>query len=146
MAFGIALRWHVDLTSSVFHSLRDLTPFRSFYLTIKTPNSIEPMMNPPTVAQSRIPVTGAHVLISGKVQGVGYRASTCDAATLLKIKGWVRNLRNGKVEGVFEGSKANVAEMIRWCHQGPPTADVKRVKVTYQDAQGFTKFEMLRTP
>lgn len=89
--------------------------------------------------------TSAHVIISGKVQGVGYRASTSDAALLLNIKGWVRNLRNGKVEAVFEGSKANVSEMIRWCHQGPPTAHVKKVKVSYQDAQGFTKFEMLRT-
>ena len=104
------------------------------------------MMKSPTAAQSSAHVTGAHVMISGKVQGVGYRASTCDAATLLKIKGWVRNLRNGKVEGVFEGSKANVAEMIRWCHQGPPTAKVKKVKVTYQEAQGFNTFEMLRTP
>lgn len=90
-------------------------------------------------------LTSAHVLISGKVQGVGYRASTSDAALLLNIKGWARNLRNGKVEAVFEGSKANVMEMIRWCHQGPPTANVKKVKVSYQEAQGFTKFELLRT-
>jgi acylphosphatase len=59
----------------------------------------------------------AHVWISGKVQGVGYRFSTCDTATLLKVYGWVRNLRDGRVEAVFEGPGDRVQEMIRWCHQ-----------------------------
>ena len=86
-----------------------------------------------------------HVFISGKVQGVGYRASVCDAATLLKISGWVRNLRDGRVEAVFEGDRANVDEMIRWCHQGPPTAIVKNVTVEYQDIQGFKRFDINRT-
>ena len=87
----------------------------------------------------------AHVLISGKVQGVGYRAATCDAATLLNIKGWVRNLRDGRVEAVFEGTRTNVDEMIRWCHQGPPTAVIKKVKVNYQAIQGFKQFDITRS-
>ncbi|NET10211.1 MAG: acylphosphatase [Merismopedia sp. SIO2A8] len=86
-----------------------------------------------------------HVFVSGKVQGVGYRASTCDAATLLKITGWVRNLRDGRVEAIFEGRSANVQEMVQWCHQGPPTAVVKQVNVTYQGVEGFQHFDMRRT-
>ncbi|MGB3495104.1 MAG: acylphosphatase, partial [Elainellaceae cyanobacterium] len=65
-------------------------------------------------------LVSAHVYISGRVQGVGYRASTTDAAALLKISGWVRNLQDGRVEALFEGSADHVEEMIRWCHKGPP--------------------------
>ena len=95
----------------------------------------------PPVAQA-----SAHVFISGKVQGVGYRASACDAAKLLKIKGWVCNLQDGRVEATFEGTQANVDEIIQWCHHGPPTAVVEKVNATYQNVQGFTTFEMRHTP
>jgi acylphosphatase len=83
-----------------------------------------------------------HVLVSGRVQGVGYRASTWDMAQLLKLNGWVRNLRDGRVEAVFEGSKPQVEEMLRWCHQGPPAAVVKSVEVEYEQPQGLQSFEV----
>ncbi|HIK39383.1 acylphosphatase [Thermoleptolyngbya sp. M55_K2018_002] len=86
----------------------------------------------------------AHVWISGKVQGVGYRFSTCDTATLLKINGWVRNLADGRVEAVFEGPGDRVQEMIRWCHQGPPTAVVKDVAVQYESPEYLRGFELRR--
>lgn len=85
-------------------------------------------------------LVSAHVFISGRVQGVGYRASTTDAAALIKINGWVRNLRDGRVEALFEGSADQVEEMIRWCHKGPPAAVVKDVHVEYvkpTKAKGF---------
>lgn len=86
----------------------------------------------------------AHVFVSGKVQGVGYRASTWDTATLLKLNGWVRNLRDGRVEAIFEGSSKTVEEMIRWCHKGPPTAVVKEVAVDYEIPEGLRGFQVTR--
>ncbi|MDX2213033.1 MAG: acylphosphatase [Oculatellaceae cyanobacterium bins.114] len=85
-----------------------------------------------------------HAFISGKVQGVGYRASTWDTATLLKLNGWVRNLRDGRVEAVFEGSADVVEEMIRWCHQGPPTATVADVSVEFEPPEGLRGFQVTR--
>jgi len=83
----------------------------------------------------------AHVIISGRVQGVFFRASTRDEAHRLGINGWVRNLPNGDVEALFEGDKTAVAQMLLWCHKGPPYAVVHKVEVTYApfigDQQGF---------
>lgn len=86
----------------------------------------------------------AHVFVSGRVQGVGYRASTWDTAILLKLNGWVRNLRDGRVEAVFEGSIEQVEEIIRWCHKGPPVALVKQVDVHYETPEGIRGFEVRR--
>jgi acylphosphatase len=86
----------------------------------------------------------AHVLVSGRVQGVGYRASTWDTAILLKLNGWVKNLRDGRVEAVFEGTDDQVEEMIRWCHKGPPTAVVREVQVEYESPEGLRGFQVLR--
>jgi acylphosphatase len=68
-----------------------------------------------------------HVVISGRVQGVGYRAWTGDQAILLGLHGWVRNRRDGSVEAVFAGTDDMVAEMIALCHRGPSPAHVDRV-------------------
>lgn len=87
----------------------------------------------------------AHVLIAGRVQGVGYRFSTQDMALLLKLDGWVRNLRSGQVEAVFEGNPEQVEEMIRWCHQGPPHAVVNQVTVDYEPPEGLQGFEIVRS-
>ncbi len=86
----------------------------------------------------------AHVFISGRVQGVGYRYSTVDKANELGLSGWVRNLPDGRVEAVFEGTKAAVEEMIKWCHQGPRGAVVKDVAVEYEAPEGLPGFEIRR--
>ena len=86
----------------------------------------------------------AHVIVSGTVQGVGYRFSTLDEAKSRGITGWVRNLPDGRVEAVFEGSEEVVKEMIRWCHQGPPTSVVKDVIVEYQKSEGLQQFDIRR--
>ncbi len=88
--------------------------------------------------------TRAHVFISGKVQGVGYRYFTMRQAEKMGSNGWVRNLPDKRVEAVFEGSKAVVEEMIRWCHQGPPGAVVKEVVVEYEMPQELRGFEIVR--
>lgn len=68
-----------------------------------------------------------HVLISGRVQGVFFRAETQHAATDLNLTGWVRNVPDGRVEAVFEGEDTNIDKMIAWCHHGPPAARVQEV-------------------
>ncbi len=70
-----------------------------------------------------------HVVISGRVQGVGYRAWTEHAAAERGLRGWVRNRRNGTVEAVFIGSEHVVVAMIDACRQGPRSAHVTRVEV-----------------
>lgn len=67
--------------------------------------------------------------ISGKVQGVWYRAWTVEQARLRGLKGWVRNLANGDVEAMFAGSADAVADMIQACYQGPKAARVANIAV-----------------
>ncbi|OYT53367.1 MAG: acylphosphatase [Candidatus Altiarchaeales archaeon ex4484_2] len=71
----------------------------------------------------------AHVYVSGRVQGVFYRASTRDKARELGLRGWVRNLPDGRVEALFQGEKDRVEEMIDWCHREPRMARVSDVEV-----------------
>jgi acylphosphatase len=70
------------------------------------------------------------VVVSGKVQGVFFRDSTREKAESLALVGWVRNLPDGRVEAVFEGSPENVREMLEWCETGPPHAEVESVETT----------------
>ena len=84
-----------------------------------------------------------HVYISGRVQGVWFRAYTKEEADRLGIKGWVRNLPDGRVEAVFEGEEEKVDEMIRWCHIGSPHSKVTGVEVIEEPYQGeFYRFEI----
>ncbi|MCW3129691.1 MAG: acylphosphatase [Methanophagales archaeon] len=81
----------------------------------------------------------AHVFVKGRVQGVLFRYATKDEADLRGVKGWVRNLEDGRVEAVFEGEKVKVDEMIEFCHHGPPAAKVSSVKVMWEDYTGDFK-------
>lgn len=69
------------------------------------------------------------LIISGQVQGVGFRYSTREAASLRdpNLKGYVQNLKDGRVEAVFYGDQESVAWMVSWCHHGPPSARVTNV-------------------
>lgn len=87
----------------------------------------------------------AHVWISGRVQGVFFRAHTKEVAEKLGLTGWVRNLPDGRVEAVFEGEEEAVKEAIEWCKRGPPLAKVERVEVRYEDPTGeFKDFRIIR--
>jgi len=77
-----------------------------------------------------------HVFISGTVQGVCYRAETWRYAKNLNLKGWVRNLRDGRVEAVFEGTDDAVNTMIAWCKAGPSLAAVSNVDVIDEPVLG----------
>ena len=78
----------------------------------------------------------AHLLISGRVQGVCFRAATEAEATARGLTGWVRNTDRGAVEAVLEGEKEKVETMIAWCRQGPPAARVAEVKLEWEPTKG----------
>lgn len=77
-----------------------------------------------------------HILVNGHVQGVFFRKSMMDFARTLGVTGWVRNLRDGRVEAVAEGEKAKLEELIEFCHAGPPGARVRDVAVEWSDFRG----------
>jgi acylphosphatase len=76
----------------------------------------------------------AHLFISGRVQGVFYRAFTEDVALSLGLKGWVRNLPDRRVEAVFEGDKELIEEAIKKCYEGPPYARVDNIDVIWEES------------
>ena len=85
----------------------------------------------------------AHVFVSGNVQGVFFRSSTRRKAQSLDVKGWVKNLADGRVEAVFEGKEEAVNEMIQFCRQGPRAADVRDVEVERKEYTGkFDSFSI----
>ncbi|MFC7137381.1 acylphosphatase [Halobaculum litoreum] len=86
----------------------------------------------------------AHVYVSGRVQGVFYRATTRDTARERGVDGWVRNLDDGRVEAVFEGPRDAVEGMVEWCHTGSPSAVVEGVDAEYEDPEGVTGFTVRR--
>ena len=70
------------------------------------------------------------VFVSGRVQGVGFRAAVVEAATKAPdICGYVKNLSDGRVEAVFSGPMDQVLSLVAWCRQGPPHAQVSRLEV-----------------
>jgi acylphosphatase len=88
--------------------------------------------------------TQVHVIISGRVQGVWYRASTKQKAEELGLTGWVKNTADGNVEAMLEGDEATVHKMITWCRVGPPLAQVADVKILQKRVGGeFTDFVIL---
>ncbi|MDE2235082.1 MAG: acylphosphatase [Gammaproteobacteria bacterium] len=68
-------------------------------------------------------------LVSGRVQGVFYRASTARRASELGLNGYARNLADGRVEVLVCGSAESVAELCEWLWQGPPAAEVSEVVI-----------------
>ncbi|MFA5026908.1 MAG: acylphosphatase [Candidatus Methylomirabilota bacterium] len=86
----------------------------------------------------------ARVLVSGRVQGVNYRAFAKDEAAFRKVAGWVGNSPDGRVEAVFEGRKEAVEAMIRWCHTGSPAAEVRAVEIHWEPSRGERGFRVRR--
>ena len=85
----------------------------------------------------------AHLFISGRVQGVFFRANMRRVAKEHGVKGWVRNLPDGRVEAVLEGPEDAVKKVIEWAHRGPPLARVERVEVHWEEYKGeFNDFSI----
>src|SRR5580658_5204073 len=84
-----------------------------------------------------------HVIVSGRVQGVGVRGSADGEAKQLALAGWVRDLPGGEVEIVAEGSRENLQMLEAWAHLGPPSAHVTAVREEWLDFTGeFTDFRI----
>jgi len=89
-------------------------------------------------------VERVHVYVSGLVQGVAFRWFVRRVARELGVKGWVRNLPDGRVEAVFEGEERAVERLVELCRCGPPAARVDEVKVLREEYKGeFDDFEIV---
>ncbi|MEM9157388.1 MAG: acylphosphatase [Cyanobacteria bacterium P01_F01_bin.33] len=88
------------------------------------------------------PLQRVRAIVSGKVQGVGYRFHTQQMARSLDVAGWVRNLPDGRVEAVFEASAVLVERAVQWCHRGSPAARVRAVEVVSEPPEGLQGFEI----
>lgn len=84
----------------------------------------------------------ARVLVSGRVQGVYFRQSTAVEAKAAGVAGWVRNLADGNVEAVFEGSGAAVETMLDYVAAGPAHANVDSVTVAWEQPEGDLSFSI----
>jgi acylphosphatase len=85
--------------------------------------------------------TRAHLVISGRVQGVGFRWFVTDIASSLGLGGWARNLADGKVEVVLEGERVAIEAAISQCHEGPRSASVSGITADWDEKpEGFTSF------
>ena len=67
------------------------------------------------------------VIVTGRVQGVFFRASTQDAANSRQVNGWIKNMTDGSVQALFQGTKSDVNGMVEWCWQGPPQSRAESV-------------------
>ena len=89
--------------------------------------------------------TAVHVIVEGRVQGVGFRAWVEREARAKGLGGWVRNRSDGSVEAVFAGDDRLVRSMIEACHRGPIAAAVRSVKTAIHPEQEWTGFQVWAT-
>lgn len=86
------------------------------------------------------------ITVTGRVQGVFFRASTLEAAQRFGVRGFVRNCRSGEVEIVAEGDEASLSQLLEWCRHGPPGAQVAAVDCEVAPATGkFPDFDIAPT-
>ena len=86
------------------------------------------------------------VIVSGRVQGVFFRAHTEEKARALGLSGWVRNSADGRVETIAAGEPALLQTFLEWCHHGPPAAKVTHIESRWETATGeFQSFQITPT-
>lgn len=91
-----------------------------------------------------MPVRGLKCIVTGRVQGVFFRASTAEKAEQLGLRGSVRNLSSGDVEVIVVGADAAVDALVAWLWQGPPAAEVVSVSIEAWDSDTGSSFEVAR--
>jgi acylphosphatase len=85
-----------------------------------------------------------HILVNGLVQGVYFRHYTARTAQQLNLSGWVRNLRDGRVEILCEGNYDSLDRMVAWSRKGPSGAHVEGIDITWEGFTGeFDDFKIL---
>ena len=85
-----------------------------------------------------------HLFVTGRVQGVFFRQALKVTAKKNGVFGWVRNLKDGRVEAVLEGDDLGVSKVVEWAHAGPANARVEDVEIRNEDFAGeFSGFEVL---
>ncbi|MGD0167163.1 MAG: acylphosphatase [Gaiellaceae bacterium] len=84
----------------------------------------------------------AHLIINGRVQGVGFRYEARAFATSIGLSGWVQNRCDGAVEGVFEGPRERVELLLHWCRRGPSAAYVEGIEIEWQEPTGEQGFRI----
>ena len=89
-------------------------------------------------------ITVRRLVITGRVQGVGFRFSFADEARARNLSGWVRNCADGSVEATVAGTENDVDAMIAWAHHGPPSAKVDDVRVHAASGE-FAGFDIAPT-
>lgn len=86
-----------------------------------------------------------HLFVTGRVQGVSYRANAAAMGERLGLCGWVRNLVDGRVEILAQGDDKALKSLLAWAHQGPAMARVEHVEAHWgTPAQNLAGFEILR--
>lgn len=90
-----------------------------------------------------MPQKAYHYYISGQVQGVWYRASTKEKATQLGLTGWVKNLKDGRVEVYAHGEASILEDFEKWLWQGPQLAKVNNVVKEETNFETLSKFQVL---
>lgn len=86
----------------------------------------------------------ARVLVFGFVQGVGFRRFVKKNALNLGLKGWVKNLHDGRVEVLIQGSKENIEKFVKICEKGTFFSDIKSVQVEWEEEQDFDDFSIIK--
>jgi acylphosphatase len=81
--------------------------------------------------------------ITGTVQGVFFRAFIKENAEKYDVKGFVRNLEDGRIEIFFEGDADRVNKMVELCEKGPKHAQIKNIEIKEEKFQGFKNFKVL---
>ncbi len=90
-------------------------------------------------------IAARHVLVTGRVQGVGFRWHACERGRALGLGGWVRNLEDGRVEAWLEGGAEALEAMLAWLRRGPPGAHVQDLLAREVAPRGLAGFAIERS-
>ena len=84
-----------------------------------------------------------HLIISGRVQGVFFRANVRKKANELGLKGYAKNLEDGDVEVVAQGDGNKIKELVEFMRKGPGVAEIKGIEIKHRQPENFKNFEIL---